>query len=99
MRIEKAVANLLDLSKQSDVTPRRLARICVLTLKKVANSNPAGGEALKLIQSRFLREALSTELNIKRLRRRGDGSNETVSTRVRAPRKASRKRTVAKQSA
>lgn len=96
MRIEKVVSNLLDLSKQKDVTPDRLARICILTLKKVADSSPSGGEALKLVQSRFLREALSTDLNIKRLRRKGARRSSAVAT---VARKATPRKSVVKETA
>lgn len=100
MRIEKAVANLIDLSKQPDVSPSRLARLYILTLKKVADTSPAGGEALKLVQSRFLRDALSTELPIQRIRRRKymgkKVKSETTPISYKEPRK---RRGVAKEQA
>lgn len=64
MRIEVAISKLLDTAHEKDVNPDRLARMMSLTIRKVAETSPAGNEALKLVQRNILKEAIAREFKI-----------------------------------
>lgn len=63
MRMEKAVINMVEAARQKDVAPERLARLFEVALEKVASANPAGTQALKIVQTNLLKDILRSELN------------------------------------
>lgn len=70
MRIEKVVVDLVNTSLSSDANAEKLSRLLELTLRKVGSSGEAGAQALRIVQAKFVRDALTQDLNIKRLRAR-----------------------------
>lgn len=70
MRIEKVMVELVRKMHSHEATPEQLSRLLELALRKVGESGNAGEEALRIIQHRFVRDALSRDINIKRVRAR-----------------------------
>lgn len=70
MRIEKVVVDLVNTSYSTDATADKLSRLLELTLRKVSGSGEAGAQAVRIVQARMVRDALTQDLNIKRLRAR-----------------------------
>jgi hypothetical protein len=70
MRIEKVMVELVRKMNSHEATPEQLSRLLELALRKVGESGEAGEEALRMIQHRFVRDALSRDINIKRVRSR-----------------------------
>lgn len=97
MRIEKVAERLVTVSKNREVKPVNLARVIELVIRKTTEASPVGQEALKLVQNGMLRQALSRDLNIKRMRRPRvmQAANEAQPAVKRSP----RKRAVAKKTA
>lgn len=64
MRMEKAVINMVEATRQKDIAPERLARLFEVALEKVASSTPAGTQALKIVQTNLVKDLLRSELNV-----------------------------------
>lgn len=98
MRLEKVIDRLVQTSTDKEASPNKLARAIELTLKKAVESSPVGATALKLVQTRVLREVMMDRgIPIKRLRRT---KAEIMAERAPAEVKRSkRQKGVAKQSA
>lgn len=62
--MEVAVVKLVEAARQKDVSPTKLARMAELTIEKVMSGNPAGEQALKIIQTNTLKNLLRTELKV-----------------------------------
>lgn len=88
MRMEKAVINMVEAARQKDVAPERLARLFEVALEKVASVNPVGTQALKIVQTNFLKDILRSELNVVVRMQRGP-------RKPRTPRDHEAKRTLA----
>jgi hypothetical protein len=70
MRLEKVIDRLVQTSTDKEASPGKLARAIELTLEKVIENSPVGKTALKLVQTRVLRDVMQDRgIPIKRLRR------------------------------
>lgn len=66
MRVAVAVTKMLDTANNIHATPEEFASIIGLTMTKVASMNPNGQAALKIVQARFLKDAMQAPLNVRR---------------------------------
>lgn len=70
MRNEVYLSRLYKASNDHKVEPEKLASVMYSAIRKMAEINPVGDEALQIVQNRVLREAVGRQFGIGTRRRK-----------------------------